>query len=759
MRNPLRLYGVLEIAVGLGALLSLWLASWIGQLGVVAFRAFGGESPALTAIRCLLAFALVAPATVPMGGTLPAVAAGAVPTRRPGETLGLLYALNTLGAALGALLCGFVLVLWLGFQASWLLAAIADLALGLVLLAVARPRGDLAADDEAGAGDEGALATKPTVTTATASVGAPLALLAAVVFTSGAVLLALEVLWTRALVLHLASHVGTFALVLAVVLVGLAAGGLVGGWLGERFADLRPIAGAAAALAAVAAVYGLYALTELSDYLGWTVLWLPVRGYWGLTLLKAIATARIALLPSLLGGLVLPLAWRLAYDRDRLGRRVGWLTAASTAGTLVGSLGAAFVLVPWLGVGRSFALVASIELALGVALLLTARRRLVALAFAAASVAGFALLVRAAAPLSEVLLTAGIFTEGDREVKFHEDGLHGLVTVEDITLPDEQYRSLSVNGINVAGSSDDLREVQKMQAHVPLLAHPDPKSILHIGVGSGGTAYSASRHELTRIDIVELNPRVVVAAHAWLREINHGVLRAEPRINIVYGDGRTMLLATEQQYDVILSDSIHPRFAGNGMLYTRDYYELARSRLRPGGVVSQWLPLYSLPPEVFKSIIKAFVEVFPDSTLWYLPNTLNPHTIVVGARDGFRFSADTVAARLGRAEVAADLAELLQIEDAAGFLDTYLTGGDGLRRLVAGAPVHTDDRPIVEYTAGRWHSEHLNRYYHWTWHQNLRDLLAVREPWPGADRSHVGETIQGYVDHLASLLPPDATER
>jgi len=296
--------------------------------------------------------------------------------------------------------------------------------------------------------------------------------------------------------------------------------------------------------------------------------------------------------------------------------------------------------------------------------------------------------------------------------------------------------------------------VQKMQAHIPLLLHAAPRSILHIGVGSGGTAASASLHDLETIDIVELNPRVPVAADRFMRAVNHGVLVSEPRLNLRYGDGRTYLMATDQRYDVILSDSIHPRFAGNGARYSRDYYEICRQRLRPGGVVSQWLPLYGLPPEAFLGIVRAFVEVFPDSTLWYLHDTPNPHTILVGARDGFEFGPRTLAARLGDTAIAADLREI-GIDGTSAFLANFLTGAGGLERLVRGAPIHSDDRPIVEFTAGRWHGEHFRYYYLWTWHQNFARILDVRTPWAGRAGSSdpIGERLHDYLDGLGERLP------
>lgn len=732
--NPLRWFGVLELWVGAGAAFSLLCADRFGELGALAFDWFGGETASLAVARCLIAFLMIAPAVVPMGGTLPAVAASAIRLRRPGSTVGLLYGLNTLGAAGGGLLAAFVTVEALGIRGTWSLAVVIDLVVAVAVLAAARWR--------PGVGIERSAMPPSSAGAAWPQRNQVLAL----VFTSGAALLALEVLWTRALILHLGSHIGSFALVLAMVLAGLGVGALVGGWLADRAKDAIAVAAFCAVLAALAGMWGVAGLRDLSSLMGELVIVLRPSGYWGSLLVQAVAVARVVLLPSVVGGLILPILMRATLERLAIGSRIGVLGAVSTVGTLVGSLAAGFLLVPWFGVGQSFVMVLLFQLGVGGVVLVqrSPRRGIIAGLLVGA---GFLGLWREAAPVRTLLLAAGIFSDPDTKVVFSEDGLHGLVTVEERRDGELTYRSLSVNGINVAGTALDLVAVQKMQGHVPLLLHGPARRVLHIGIGSGGTAYSVSTHDVERIDVVELNPRVPVAADRYMRDMNHGILYTDPRVQIHYGDGRTFLAATRDTYDVILSDSIHPRFAGNGALYTRDYYELCRQRLTEGGVVSQWLPLYSLPPDLYRSIVRAFLDVFPDSTMWYLNDTLNPHSILVGSRGGFHFGAGTMSAAFARAGVAADLAEI-GIRSPQGFLANFMVGRDGLQRLTEGVSPHSDDFPLVEYTAGRRNGEHYANYYAWTWWQNFASLLAVREPWPGMDDSALSVRLQGYESQL-----------
>ena len=153
-------------------------------------------------------------------------------------------------------------------------------------------------------------------------------------------------------------------------------------------------------------------------------------------------------------------------------------------------------------------------------------------------------------------------------------------------------RVISINGVNVAGTNPILRATQKLQAHLPVCLHRSPRSVLHIGFGSGGTCYAVSLHpEVESIEVVELNPDVLRVAAGWFADVNHGVLK-DPRVRARIVDARSHVAVTDRTYDLILSDSTHPRFRGNAALYPRDYFADCARRLRPGGLLSTWLPLY-----------------------------------------------------------------------------------------------------------------------------------------------------------------------
>jgi spermidine synthase len=222
--------------------------------------------------------------------------------------------------------------------------------------------------------------------------------------------------------------------------------------------------------------------------------------------------------------------------------------------------------------------------------------------------------------------------------------------------------------------------------------------VLHIGFGSGGTAYSVSLHPVSEIRIVELSPEVIDASARFFGGVNHGVL-GDPRVHLTINDGRNFVLASRDRFDAILSDSIHPRYAGNGSLYTEEYFRLCARRLEPGGVISMWLPMYSVRPDNFRAIVRAFRNVFENVSIWYPHSVENPFTIVL-ATPGRTIRLEDFQARVSSPSVAADLAKIGQA-DPAQLLSNLLLAPDDVARWVANTPPHSDEVPVVEYESGR----------------------------------------------------------
>ena len=259
-------------------------------------------------------------------------------------------------------------------------------------------------------------------------------------------------------------------------------------------------------------------------------------------------------------------------------------------------------------------------------------------------------------------------------------------------------RVISINGANVAGTNPVLRRTQKLQAHLPVCLHPSPRSVLQIGFGSGGTCYSVSLHpEVESIEVVELNPDILKMSSEWFRDVNHGVLD-DPRVRARIVDAKSYVAVTDQTYDLILSDSTHPRFRGNAALYARDYIAACSRRLRPGGLLSTWLPIYGLSVDDMRGILKSFHSVFPHVQVWY--ENFEPHenTIVIASMQPIAIDPASLGRRLGAVAVANDLADV-GINSTIQVLDFFMLGDRAVAEFSRTGRLNTDDHPRLEFLA------------------------------------------------------------
>jgi spermidine synthase len=300
---------------------------------------------------------------------------------------------------------------------------------------------------------------------------------------------------------------------------------------------------------------------------------------------------------------------------------------------------------------------------------------------------------------------------------------------------------------------------QKLQGHIPLLLHPNPQRVLHIGFGSGGTAWAVSRHPVSNITIAEISPEVLQVSGSRLTAVNHGVLH-DPRVHIEINDGRNFVLGTRDKFDVILSDSIHPRYAGNGSLYTRDYFEICRRHLTGAGIVSMWLPMYSLTPRNYLQIVRAFHDVFPNTTIWSVPNTPNSFTIVIGRMEEGPLPLDRVA-RNWTPPVAQDLAEI-GMTKPDDLLMALMLGPAEVEKMTRNVPPHTDDLPSVEYDSGRLIDRDLPWYQ--TFNLLAHNMTPLRNAFTGATRAALDAAQQKrdaitflHLQQIANLIRREHT--
>ena len=689
LRRPLFAYGVVEAGIGLFALATPALFSAVDAAYVAGYRTAGGAPALLFFVRFALSAAALLPPTFLMGASFPLLSRQMEKDGR-GVASGLLYAVNTAGAVAGTALCGFWAIRGIGVHAT----LIASACVSLIVAAVA-----LATSTEARSAPEADAPRTSEPDTAWIAAAA----------VTGIIALADEVLWTRVLVLHLGSSVYSFSLMLAIQLAGMV--------LGSAWASRRRGEPGAALFRTALALSGIllvqaFAFRGFEGALVFAGLKIVrARTFTDLLATRLLVTGAYLLPPTFASGAIFGFLLRASRGgANETPRRAGRLYAANTFGGIAGALGAGTAAIP--AIGTQNTLFATAALAASVAIIAIPRRRLPLAALAACAAA--ILFARPGA----MLLSAGVLSDVPRrDLLYWHEGLTGTIAVKRIEKP-RPWRSLELNGVNVAGTSPDLILTQKLQAHLPLALAADPKRVVHIGFGSGGTAYSASRHAVDEIRVVEISPEVLATSARFFRDVNHGVL-GDPRVRAVINDGRNFLLASPEKFDAILSDSIHPRYAGNGALYTEEYFRLCARRLRPGGVVSMWLPMYALRPQDYRGIVRAFADVFPNVSIWYPHAVGNAFTIVV-ATPAPTIGLAAFAARLTPA-VRADLAEVGE-GDPAELLSNLILAPRDVARWVASTPPHTDDLPTVEYESGRVIGAER------TWFETLADLARHRSP-------------------------------
>jgi spermidine synthase len=671
--RPLRLFAMLEAGTGL-----LSLAATIALTHAApTFVFIAGKARPLAWVLLFLTISL--PATL-MGGTIPALvrAIGPADVTRS-RVSGKLYASNTAGAIGGTLVAAFLLVPALGVRNS--AAAAAGLNLGTAALAMAldhrrKPRVLVSAS------------------TARASRDDYLAI--GLYAMAGGVALGYEVVWTQAIVPLLSTRTFAFTVVLATYLLGLFAGSLLWSIVADHIR--RPwlvfgyfIAAAGASALLLLASIGPW-LPQAQSGLGNFVLEVTGSELAGMCARFAVASAVVVLPPTIFLGAAFPAAVRLAGGAARIGRDLGTILAFNTAGGIVGTLLTGFILIPAFGLVRSLGILAVTASVLGaIAVVRGANFRRLTLGAACALVL---VVGGGAALLPSDLLARRLTASRGGKLVFYEESPGGTVAVLEQNTLTHSFSRLYVQGVSNSGDSMPSLRYMRLQALLPLLIHRGkPRSALVIGLGTGITTGALLVDEsLDRRVVAELLPAVVRAAPNF--NGNFGVT-GDPRVTLRLVDGRHELLRSSDTYDLITLEPPPPSAAGVVNLYSRDFYALARQRLKPDGLLAQWWPLATQNEEDSRSLIRSFLDVFPYATLW---TTELHEMLLVGSAGPIQLDATRVAERFARPGVSAALKEV-GVASSAALFATYVTDRSGLERYAQDAPPTTDDRPLIEYAA------------------------------------------------------------
>ncbi len=678
VRRPMRLYALLEAAAGITGLgVSLLLAnldSVCQSLGLPG----GGPLP----VRIVMTFCLVLPPTLFMGGSLPVLSrfvARDLP--RLGRHFGVLYSLNTLGAAAGCALAGFWLIAELGLLTTSILAAGINLAVAAGAVGLSRLMGP-AAD----------LPDPPAEPAPPPSERRDVRWFVIAFGLAGFVSIGYEVLWFRVLSLFLRSSVYSFTLLMVAFLLGLVLGGLLYSVkLNALRRDLELFAGAQIVLAFLGLLsLALLSLTNLITSTG----------------LRFAFAAGVVLVPATVIGIVFPLVVQVATRQLAVtGRSVGLLYSANTIGGIIGSAALGFGIIPWLGTQGAFILVASLNvlLALGVLCLDTTadRRRWTAHGVLAMGFAVLALLFPA-----DVLIRAWGDTTHRRVVQVAEgrDGILAVVEYSDQVLKrhvqpparcaDAHYsfRQLLFGSVSYASTILAGRRYMSTLAHLPMLSHPAPRNVLLVCFGTGVTAGAFTRYtELQSLVAVDLNREVFELAPLFAEDNAH--VLEDPRTERVVDDGRHYLASTERRFDVISFEPPPPSTPGIVSMYTREFYQLVKRHLAPGGILAHWIPLQDQPDLLSRMLLETIRQEFEHVQIW-IP--VRNEAVILASSTPIDLDLRRWSRRWNQPAVAAALAEV-GFDDPTELMAFRFLDAQALADYTAGVASIDDDMPAVEY--------------------------------------------------------------
>ncbi|HEY5091263.1 MAG TPA: fused MFS/spermidine synthase, partial [Polyangia bacterium] len=518
---------------------------------------------------------------------------------------------------------------------------------------------------------------------------------------SGLTALGAQVVWTRLLTLLFGATVYAFAIILAVFLAGLGIGSALAARLLRRGQNaLRGLALSQLALIPCVLVAG-YLLADALPYAS-PPAWTPLYVLHALHVIRAID---VILPGAIFWGMSFPYALAAANaGSNDTGRSSGHVYAANTVGAIIGALAISFWAIPAYGTQWAQRILV-LGAGLSAATLLFVMRRAPRLGgrrvlSPAWPLAGCALAAAFLPGLPDMFKAHGRYIwyieQGDR-YPYVSEGAASTVAVH---IAPNGYSNFHVSGrVEATNNPNDLR-TERLIGHLSGLLHHGPESVLVVGLGAGITAGSLTLYpEVKRIVICEIEPRVVGAAQQFARE-NYNAL-TNPKVEIVFDDARHFLATTREKFDIITSDPIHPWVRGNSILFSREYYAIVKAHLKPGGIASQWVPLYETSEAAIQIQMKTFVGAFPDGTVWNTMQHARGYDVVlVGSAEPLRVDAAAIQARIDRTpEIAKSLRDV-RIAGAVDLLATYGASGPDMTAWLAGTPVNRDFSLKLEYISG-----------------------------------------------------------
>lgn len=647
-------------------------------------------------VKFALALLVLFPPAFFMGGTLPAISQYIVShTSTLGSSISVIYAINIIGASIGAFAAGFLLPKYLGYTYSYLLAVIITCVVAMSAYLYSYFYSSTTSEIES---------KNENIKIATTSIGLSSSTILILAFISGVITLGMEVLWTRMFSQVLHNSVYTFSTILIVFLVSLSLGSIVARVLITRIKQhvtiILVLITCSCLLMAVTPYIFIFATDNLS-YFGSTKNWTQY-----VISVFALVTS-VVMIPTIFLGTIFPYLIKICESQQlTVGQIIGNLASINTIGAVIGSILAGFIFLEIYGLWTSIKLFSAIYLIVSMAIVLKNIRINIKLL----SLQAFSLFIIFFLNFSTLpFVTLHKFNNVAEELVEVFDGSAATVAVI------RRLKSLriKVNNFYSLGGTD-ARNHEERQAHLPLLLHHNPKSVYFLGMGTGITAGAALRHPVENVVVTELIPEVIEASNKYFTEYLNNLFD-DKRASIFAEDGRNYLLGTDEKYDVIIADLFVPYKAGTGSLYSQEHYLSALDRLNENGLYAQWLPLFQLSEEEFGIITNTMLQVFPQVTLWrgkFHPT--KPIALLIGHTNLSAINLNSIETRISQVKdnsfTNSDINKLaegpypLTIDR---YLQYYIGNLSISQNIFKRYPVNVDDHPIIEYQAPIAHRQRL----------------------------------------------------
>jgi spermidine synthase len=675
VRRPLRMYGILELALAVVVLLTPISFRLINGLYRGIYPSLEGSPQALAILRVTMAILALAPATILMGATLPTLTRYLARAATLSGAFSRLYAANTVGAIMGTIVAGFFLIELFGLSGALAVGAGCSAVAGLAALGLAR--GSVAVVPQP---------SEPIATGSTAGLRGPIPRLAlSVAFISGLTSLGYQVAWTRLLASGTGNTTYVFTTILTTFLVGIAIGALLFASIRTRIRDPLPLLAVSQVVAGALALSGLVLVLVAGH--------VPTAGQPIETLGVLRRASILVVLPVTIAlGIAFPASSALlSDDASHAGQGSGGLLATNTIGAILGSLLVPFLLIPLLGSPHLVAGLALVNVALGAVL---GWRWVPRPAGGGIAVAGaiVAVVIVVSAVRPGVIVQPNV-------AYIASAGGHLFASAEDEIASVQAGQIHSTPELWVAGTSMTLLTVDaKLMPILPLIARPASTDVLVVAFGMG-SAFRGALIAGLQADAVELVPSVPTMFGYYYDDA--AAVLANPNGRVIVTDGRNHLELTDKRYDIIVTDPPPPiESSGASVISSREYYEAGRDHLTDGGIMMQWVP-FGGPVADFNDHIRTFASVFPEVTVVKGPGGYGAY--MLGSSRPIAFDQANIRAVLGRPGVLDDISSAFDspaktVDDWVDVIarQTWLTG-DAVRETVGPGPLVTDDHPRPEY--------------------------------------------------------------